>query len=140
MPALLANAALYVVPFLLIVTVIITVHEFGHFLTARAFGVAVERFSGGFGRTLASFTDKWGGEWRIAWLPLGGYVKFAGDENFASIPDQDDLSGLKSEIALREGVGAEKKYFFFKPLWQRALIVAAGPAINFVLAIALLAI
>ncbi|HEY1752371.1 MAG TPA: M50 family metallopeptidase [Caulobacteraceae bacterium] len=140
MLAFLANAAIYVVPFLLIITVIVTVHEFGHFLTARAFGVAVDRFSIGFGRTLLSFRDRWGVEWRIASLPLGGYVRFSGDENVASVPDQQDLSELKSEIARREGVGAEKRYFYFKPLWQRALIVAAGPAINFVFAIGLLAL
>jgi|HubBroStandDraft_1064217.scaffolds.fasta_scaffold11563_2 regulator of sigma E protease len=140
MLSLLANAAIYVVPFLAIITVIITVHEFGHFLTARAFGVAVDRFSIGFGRTLFAKRDKWGVEWRIASWPLGGYVRFAGDENMASVPDQEDLSQLKTEIALKEGVGAEQRYFFFKPLWQRALIVAAGPAINFVFAILLLSL
>jgi len=140
MLAFLANAAIYVVPFLVVITVIVTVHEFGHFLTARAFGVKVDRFSIGFGRTIAAFKDRWGVEWRIAWLPLGGYVRFAGDDNAASVPDQDDLDALKSRIRLREGVGAEKRYFFFKPLWQRALIVFAGPAINFVFSIALFAI
>jgi regulator of sigma E protease len=136
----LANAAIYVVPFLVVITLIVTVHEFGHFLTARAFGVKVDRFSIGFGRSIASFKDRWGVEWRIAWLPLGGYVRFAGDDNAASVPDQDDLDALRSRIRLREGVGAEKRYFFFKPLWQRALIVFAGPAINFVFSIALFAI
>ena len=136
----LANVAIYVVPFLVVITVIVTVHEFGHFLTARACGVKVDRFSIGFGRSIVSFKDRWGVEWRIAWLPLGGYVRFAGDDNAASVPDQDDLDALKSRIRLREGVGAEKRYFFFKPLWQRALIVFAGPAINFVFSIALFAI
>ncbi len=140
MLAFLANAAIYVVPFLVVITVIVTVHEFGHFLTARAFGVKVDRFSIGFGRTIAAFKDRWGVEWRIAWLPLGGYVRFAGDDNAASVPDQDDLDALRSRIRLREGVGAEKRYFFFKPLWQRALIVFAGPAINFVFSIMLFAI
>src|SRR5580698_6855163 len=140
MLAFLANAALYVVPFLVIITFIVTIHELGHFLVARACGIAVDRFSIGFGRTIASFKDRWGVEWRIGWLPLGGYVRFAGDENLASVPDDMDLSTLKTEIALREGAGAEKRYFYFKPLWQRALIVAAGPAINFVFAIALLAV
>ena len=72
MLAFLANAALYVVPFLFLITVIVTVHEFGHFLTARACGVAVDRFSIGFGRAIVSFKDRWGVEWRIGWLPLGG--------------------------------------------------------------------
>ena len=98
MLAFLANAAIYVVPFLIVITVIVTMHELGHFLTARAFGVAVDRFSIGFGRAIVSFKDRWGVEWRIAWLPLGGYVKFAGDENAASVPDQDDLDGLRRAI------------------------------------------
>lgn len=140
MLAFLANAVVYIVPFLVVITAIVTVHEFGHFLTARACGVKVERFSIGFGRSIASFKDRWGVEWRIAWLPLGGYVRFAGDDNAASVPDQDDLDALKSRIRMREGVGAEKRYFFFKPLWQRALIVFAGPAINFVFSILLFAI
>ena len=140
MLAFLANAAVYVVPFLIVITVIVTVHELGHFLTARAFGVKVDRFSIGFGRSIFSFKDKWGVEWRIAWLPLGGYVRFAGDDNAASVPDQDDLDALRSRIRSREGVGAEKRYFFFKPLWQRALVVFAGPAINFLFAIALFAL
>jgi regulator of sigma E protease len=139
MLAFLANAALYVVPFLFLITVIVTVHEFGHFLTARACGVAVDRFSIGFGRAILSFKDRWGVEWRVGWLPLGGYVRFAGDENDASVPDQEDLASLQQRIARREGVGAELRYFYFKPLWQRALIVAAGPAINFVFAIVLFA-
>ncbi|MFI4935173.1 MAG: M50 family metallopeptidase [Caulobacterales bacterium] len=133
----LANAAFYIVPFLVIITVIVTIHELGHFLTARAFGVAVDRFSVGFGRALISFKDKWGVEWRLAWMPLGGYVKFAGDENVASVPDQDDLDTLRARIIAREGPGSEKRYFYFKPLWQRTLVILAGPAANFVLAIAL---
>jgi len=140
MLAFLADAAVYIFPFLLVITAIVTVHEFGHFLTARACGVKVERFSIGFGRSIASFKDRWGVEWRIAWLPLGGYVRFAGDDNAASVPDQDDLDALKSRIREREGAGAERRYFFFKPLWQRALIVFAGPAINFVFSILLFAI
>jgi len=140
MPAFLANAALYVIPFLFLITVIVTVHEFGHFLTARACGVAVDRFSIGFGRAILSFKDRWGVEWRIGWIPLGGYVRFAGDENDASVPDQEDLASLQKRIARREGVGAELRYFYFKPLWQRTLIVAAGPAINFIFSIMLFAI
>jgi regulator of sigma E protease len=140
MLAFLANAAAYVIPFLVLITIIVTVHEFGHFITARAFGVKVDRFSIGFGRTIAAFRDRWGVEWRIAWLPLGGYVRFAGDENASSVPDQDDLDSLRQRIVAREGLGAEKRYFFFKPLWQRALIVFAGPAINFLFSIVLFAL
>src|SRR5215469_182853 len=123
MLALLTNVALYVVPFLAVITLIVTIHELGHFLTARALGIAVDRFSIGFGRALVSFKDRWGVEWRIAWMPLGGYVKFAGDEGLTDIPDLDDLSALRREIVAREGPGAEKKYFYFKPVWQRTLVV-----------------
>lgn len=137
MMAFLQNALLIVAPFLLVITVIVTVHELGHFLTARAFGVAIDRFSIGFGRALLAWKDRSGVEWRIGWAPLGGYVRFAGDENAASVPDQEDLDSLRSRIIAREGPGAERKYLHFKPLWQRALIVAAGPAANFLLSIAL---
>ena len=137
MMAFLQNATYYVLPFLLVITVIVTIHELGHFVTARAFGVAIDRFSIGFGRALLSWKDRGGVEWRIGWLPLGGYVRFAGDDNAASIPDQGDLATMRAAIVEREGLGAEKKYLHFKPLWQRALIVAAGPAANFVLAVAL---
>ena len=87
MMAFLQSALLYVGPFLLVISLLVTIHELGHLLTARAFGVAVDRFSIGFGRAIASWHDRSGMEWRIGWLPLGGYVKFAGDENVASVPD-----------------------------------------------------
>jgi regulator of sigma E protease len=140
MLAFLVNAALVVVPFLVILTFIVTIHELGHFLVARACGIAVDRFSIGFGRTIVAFKDRWGVEWRLAWLPLGGYVRFAGDENAASVPDEDDLESLRARIVARDGVGAEKRLFPFKPLWQRALVVFAGPAANFVLSTVLFAI
>ncbi|MEO8813399.1 MAG: M50 family metallopeptidase, partial [Caulobacteraceae bacterium] len=124
-------------PFLLVVTVIVTIHELGHFLTAKAFGVAIDRFSIGFGRPIAMRRDRSGVEWRIGWLPLGGYVKFAGDGNAAGVPDGTDLAAARARIVAQEGAGAEAKYMPFKPLWQRALIVAAGPGANFVLAAAL---
>jgi regulator of sigma E protease len=137
MMAFLQNVFLWVVPYLLVITVIITIHELGHFLTARAFGVAVDRFSIGFGPSILSRRDKHGIEWRIGALPIGGYVKFAGDENAASVPDEEDLDVMRAKIIAREGPGAEKKYLHFKPIWQRALVVAAGPLANFVLAIAI---
>jgi regulator of sigma E protease len=129
-----------VIPFLLVITLIVTVHELGHFLVARAFGVAVDRFSIGFGRALVSWRDRAGVEWRIAWLPLGGYVRFAGDENIASVPDQKDLAVMRTAIVAKEGPGAERKYLHFKPLWQRAAIVVAGPVANFLLSIFLFGI
>jgi regulator of sigma E protease len=134
------NASTYVVPYLFVLTLVITVHEFGHFLAARACGVAVDTFSIGFGRALASWRDRSGVEWRIAWIPFGGYVRFSGDENAASVPDSDDLEEMRREITAREGPQAVARYFHFKPIWQRAVIAAAGPAANFVLSVALFAL
>jgi regulator of sigma E protease len=139
MMAFLQSALVYVAPFLIVISLIVTIHELGHLLTAKAFGVAIDCFSIGFGRAIASWRDRSGMEWRIAWLPLGGYVRFAGDENVASVPDQNDLAALRRAIVAREGAGAELKYLPFKPLWQRALIVLAGPAANFVLGVVLFA-
>jgi regulator of sigma E protease len=76
----------YIVPFLFVLTIVVFFHELGHFYAARRCGVRVEVFSVGFGRALASWHDKHGTEWKIGWLPLGGYVKFFGDENEASAP------------------------------------------------------
>ena len=137
MAAFIQSLILLVVPLLTVITLIITVHELGHFLTARAFGVAIERFSIGFGRALVSWRDRAGIEWRIAWAPLGGYVRFALDENIASVPDQQDLEVMRARIVALEGPGEEKKYLPFKPIWQRALIAVAGPVANFLLAIVL---
>jgi regulator of sigma E protease len=126
--------------FLVMVTPLVVLHEFGHFAMARLCGVKVERFSIGFGRALLSHTTKSGMEWRLAWIPLGGYVKFAGDPNSASgVPDAEDLADLKRAIVAAEGPRAERRYFHFKPVWQRALIVAAGPATNFVIAVVIFA-
>lgn len=138
MTGFLGQALLYIVPFLVVLTFIVTIHELGHFLVARAFGVKIDRFSIGFGKTIVSRTDKRGVEWRIAWLPLGGYVKFSGDLDASSVPDQAGLAELKSRVIAEHGPGAERDYFHFKPVWQRALIVAAGPAANFALALVLL--
>jgi regulator of sigma E protease len=133
------SVLLSIATWLPVMTVIITIHELGHFLVARGFGVAVDRFSIGFGKPIFSRRDRYGTEWRISWLPVGGYVRFAGDDNDSSVPDSNDLEDLRASIVAREGVGAEMKYFAFKPLWQRACVVAAGPVANFVLAIVLFA-
>ena len=74
--------------FLFVVTVVVFFHELGHFSVARLFNVTVETFSIGFGRPIARWKDKKGTEWKVGWLPLGGYVKFLGDENAASVPDR----------------------------------------------------
>jgi regulator of sigma E protease len=137
MLAIAHDALTWILPFLFVLTIVVTVHEFGHFLAARAFGAAVDRFSIGFGRAIAQWRDRAGTEWRIGWIPFGGYVRFAGDENVASVPDVDDLEALRRSIIAHEGPAAIHKYFHFKPLWQRAVIAAAGPIANFILSITL---
>lgn len=132
-------ALTYVLPFLVILTIIVTVHEMAHFLMARAFDTAVDTFSIGFGPKIASWRGAHGMEWRISAIPMGGYVKFSGDENAASVPDSDDLDQLRQRIVSEKGEEALNRYFHFKPLWQRAMIVAAGPVSNFILAIAIFA-
>ncbi len=133
------SALLYIAPFLFVLMLVVVIHELGHFAVARACGVAVDRFSIGFGRAIAHWTDRAGVQWRIGWLPLGGYVRFAGDSEASStLPDADDLATMRRDVILREGVGADRKYYHFKPVWQRALIAAAGPCANFLFAIVLL--
>jgi len=139
MTPILHTALISLLPFVVMISLIVTIHELGHFLTAKACGVAIDRFSLGFGAALVKWRDRSGVEWRIGWLPLGGYVKFAGDENAASVPDQNDLSAMRADIVSREGPGAERRYLAFKPLWQRTLIVLAGPAANFLLAVVIFA-
>lgn len=129
----------YIVPTIFVLSIVVTIHELGHFWVARACGVAIDCFSIGFGRALFSWRDKQGVEWRIAAIPLGGYVRFSGDENAASVPDQNDLSAMKRAIVAREGEAAVNRYFHFKPVWQRALIAVAGPMANFILAILIMA-
>ncbi len=133
------TALAYTLPFLAVLTVVVTVHEFGHFLVARMCGVAVDRFSIGFGPAIVSRRDRSGVEWRLSWIPLGGYVRFSGDESAASVPDADDLETLRQHVLATEGPVALKRYFHFKPLWQRALVVVAGPAANFILSILIFA-
>jgi len=117
------SAVIYILPFLAVMTGIVFFHELGHFLVARWCGVRIEVFSIGFGREIFGWNDRHGTRWKVGWLPLGGYVKFEGDENAASMPAR--------EAALK----ASPTSFHAKPLWQRALIVAAGPFANFLLAI-----
>ncbi|MEM8574055.1 MAG: RIP metalloprotease RseP [Pseudomonadota bacterium] len=116
----------YLIPFLFILTVVVFVHEMGHFLVARWCGVGVKAFSIGFGPEIFGFEDRHGTRWRVAWIPLGGYVKFIDDENAAS-------AGQKALESMPEADRA--KTFQGKPLGQRAAIVAAGPIANFIFAI-----
>lgn len=120
------------IPFLFVLTIVVFVHELGHFLVARWYGVKVQAFSIGFGREIWGFNDRYGTRWRLAWIPLGGYVKFIDDENGASVPSRDALTRLSPDE--REGA------FQSKPLGQRAAVVAAGPIANFLLSIALFAV
>lgn len=124
----------YGLPFLFVLSLVVFVHEFGHFIVARWCGVKVEAFSIGFGRALVSWRDKLGTVWKVGWLPLGGYVKFVGDEGPASNPDREAMERLveSGDAADPEAV---KGYFHFKPLHQRAAVVAAGPVANFIFAI-----
>ncbi len=121
----------YAVPFLFVLTVIVFFHELGHFAVARWCGVSVETFSIGFGPEIWGFVDKKNTRWKLSWIPLGGYVKFSGDDNEASIPDRKKLESMSPEE--REG------NFHAKKLWQRAAVVAAGPIANFILAIVIFA-
>ena len=117
----------YVVPFLFVLTIVVFFHELGHFLIARWAGVKVLTFSLGFGPELAGFNDRFGTRWKISAVPLGGYVKFFGDESEASTPSSETLSNMTEE----ERAGS----FHHKDVGRRAAIVAAGPIANFLLAI-----
>jgi regulator of sigma E protease len=139
MSGFLANILFYIIPVLLVLGVVVTVHEFGHFLAGKAVGAKIDQFSIGFGKPLAHWVDKSGVEWRLGWLPIGGFVRFAGDDNAASVPDTDDLDALRRQVVAREGAAALSQYHYFKPIWQRALISVAGPAANFILSIAIFA-
>ena len=97
------QALLYVLPFLLVLTTVVTIHELGHFLVARAFKVKIDRFSIGFGRPLFHRVDHQGVEWRVGWLPLGGYVKFSGDLDASSVPDQAGLAELRQRVIAEHG-------------------------------------
>ena len=137
---LILTPVLYILPYVLVLTLVVTVHELGHFLMARSLGVAVETFSLGFGPRLASWRDRSGVEWRLSAIPLGGYVKFAGDaEPSSTVPDQAELDDLRRQVQAREGAAAERNYYHFRPVWQRAAVAAAGPMANFLLSAALFA-
>ncbi|PQA85388.1 M50 family metallopeptidase [Hyphococcus luteus] len=135
--------------FIALLMIIVFVHEYGHFSVARLLGVKVDVFSIGFGKPIMKWIDRKGTEWRISWLPLGGYVKFFGDLNAASqgpaeasekpvttqFPKPSEAEAVAGQMSAEERAVC----FHFKPLWRRAAVVAAGPFANFILAVAIFA-
>ena len=128
-------ALVFITSFIVILSFLVFFHELGHYSVARFFGVAVERFSIGFGKPIVKWKAKSGTEWVISRIPLGGYVKFLGDAGAASNPDIERLEEIKTELAADGNADRLQDCFHFKPLWQRALVVLAGPIANFILAI-----
>lgn len=122
----------YIVPFVLVLSLLVFVHEMGHYLIGRWSGIRVTAFSVGFGPELLGRTDKHGTRWKISAIPLGGYVRFFGDEDASSKPDSDTLSGMSPQDRAQTLAGAK--------LWKRAATVAAGPIANFLLAILIFAV
>lgn len=121
----------YIVPFLFVLTIVVFFHELGHFLVARWAGVKVLTFSVGFGPELAGFNDRHGTRWKLSAIPLGGYVKFFGDDSEASTPSSSALASMTAE--------ERGSSFHHKSVGRRAAIVAAGPIANFILAIVIFA-
>ncbi|MBI3676539.1 MAG: RIP metalloprotease RseP [Proteobacteria bacterium] len=118
--------------FLFVITVVVFFHELGHFSMARAFGIRVETFSIGFGPAIVKWMDRKGTQWKISWIPLGGYVKFFGDLDAASVPDREHVKSLSED---------ERKFAYpLRPVYQRAAVAAAGPVANFILAVVILTI
>ncbi|UUP15795.1 RIP metalloprotease RseP [Nitratireductor thuwali] len=121
-----------IVPFLFVLTVVIFVHEMGHYLVGRWCGIGVRAFSIGFGPELFGFNDRRGARWKLSAIPLGGYVKFVGDMSATSKPDADAAAALPDE--------ERRIAFHTQPVWKRAATVFAGPFFNFLLTIAVFAV
>ena len=148
---LISNGSMFIVSvlaFLVMLPLIVFIHELGHFQTGRLFGIKIDAFSIGFGPELVRWIDRHGTVWRLSSIPLGGYVKFFGDANAASAGAEaknDGRMGTTQFGSQREALEASltpeerSVCFHFRPVWQRAAVVAAGPIANFVLAIVLLA-
>ena len=121
----------YIIPFLFVLSLVVFFHELGHFLVARWCGVRILVFSIGFGPEIIGFNDRYGTRWKISAIPLGGFVKFFGDDNVASVSSSARLAGMDE--------AARAQCFVFQPVRERAAIVVAGPLANFILAIAIFA-
>ena len=121
-----------IIPFLFVLTVVVFVHEMGHYLVGRWCGIGVRAFSIGFGPELFGFNDRHGTRWKLSAIPLGGYVKFVGDMAVTSEPDPDEMKRLSEE---------EKRVAFHtQPIWKRAATVVAGPMFNFLLTVVVFAV
>jgi regulator of sigma E protease len=125
------NSTSWILPTLFVLSIIVLFHELGHYVVARLCGVRVMVFSIGFGRELIGLTDRQGTRWRISAIPLGGYVKFFGDENEASVPNSATMAAM-TEAERRQSL-------FGQPVGNRAAVAAAGPIVNFLLAIVIFA-
>lgn len=126
----LINIAHYALSFFVVLNIIVFVHEFAHYIVAKMCGVKIDAFSIGFGKEVFGWNDRSGTRWKLSLLPLGGFVKMYGDASAASNADVDTLDAMSDE---------EKAVtFHFKPLWQKAAVVAAGPFSNFILTIGLI--
>ena len=121
----------YLLGFLILLTIVVFIHEYGHYYFARKYGVGVTVFSVGFGQELFGYTDKHGTRWKFSAIPFGGYVKFFGDHNIFSDFNRDELRKKYNEEE-------QKKLLAFKPLYQRNLIAFGGPFANFILAFVIL--
>src|ERR1700691_3872692 len=121
----------YLIPFLFVLSLVVFCHELGHFLIARWCGVRILVFSIGFGPELVGFNDRYGTRWKISAIPLGGFVKFFGDDNAASVPDSSRIASMDA--------GDRAQSFACQSVAKRAAIVVAGPVANFLLAIVIFA-
>ena len=121
----------YVIPFVFVLSLVVFFHELGHFLVARRCGVRIMVFSIGFGPEIVGFDDRYGTRWKISAIPLGGFVKFFGDDNAASVPDTARIAAMDAQERAQS--------FAFQPVYKRAAIVVAGPLANFILAIVIFA-
>jgi regulator of sigma E protease len=133
MISMLLNTPIFLISFLIVLGALVFFHELGHYGVAKIFKTDIERFSIGFGKPLVEWTRKSGEIWSIGRIPLGGYVKFRGDAGGASNPDHEELAKLKTDLEVQGQ--AATNCFHFKPLYQRVLIVLAGPMANFLLAV-----
>ena len=119
-----SNLVITVLAFILCLSIIVFVHEFGHYIIGKVTGIHAEVFSIGFGPVIVSIYDKQGTKWQIAAFPLGGYVKFLGDK--------DPAGGLDPNISFSNKQSVQRRSMHGAPLWARFMTVAAGPVFNFV--------